>query len=428
MRSNQAIDPELCLSEKDQERIRLHLQKLLESRAFAYSKRSQSFLRYIVEETLAGRSAQIKERNIGVDVFGRDESFDPQQESVVRVGAGEVRKRLLQAYYMNFGDGVQIELPIGSYCPKIKVDDAVHLVPGDSPVTPASSPMQPSRTLYDSPDLETSSGFHPSFDWVKRGSRILYAATFLLCAGVASILITHKLEQKQPLDQLWQEFAERKQPVLIAMPTPRAVNVDSTNSLDISHSAKEVSANNLNLLEGTYTGTGAGWGAARFAEQLAFRHQPFIIRFGNEASFPDIEQSPTILLGGRTSLLGIQLTRNLRFRLVHDDNKAAIVDTFGKGKEWSIPWDQPPAERKEGYTLISILHNSDSGYPVMVIAGLHAVDTQAGAAFLTNNQYFEAFAQQAPKDWQKKNCQIVLHNPVYGNSPGKPTIAAWYVW
>ena len=114
----------------------------------------------------------------------------------------------------------------------------------------------------------------------------------------------------------------------------------------------------------------------------------------------------------------------------HDptDSELALFEHYSKGKEWSTPRNQTNSEQQEGYTLISILRHADSGYPLMVVAGMQHADTQAGAEFLTNNQDLLAFTQVVPKDWQSKNCQIVLHNSLYGNSPGRPTVAAWYVW
>jgi hypothetical protein len=417
MRGTRTTDQEPTLSDDDRGKVRLHLQKLLESPAFAHSNRSRAFLSYIVEEVLAGRASQIKERNIGVDVFGRDQSFDPQQESLVRVGAGEVRKRLLQAYQKNLGDDVQIELPIGSYCPKFRINDAA--LPAPEP-TPASSLFQASRNFKVAPGPLVSLGR------TKRWRLILCA--FLLCAGSVAILVPRMLSLRPPLDLLWQIFAKHKQPVLIALPAPKIMAVGFPGSLDTSHSAQGGAHYKITVLNEYYTGTGAGWGAARFAEQLAFRHQSFIVRFGYNVSFPDVEQSPAILLGGGSSLLGTQMTSKLRYRLIAENGKPVIVDTFNKGKEWSIPGNQPISEQQEGYTLISILRHADSGYPLMVVAGMQPADTQAGAEFLTNNQYFLAFTHVAPKDWQSKNCQIVLHNPLYGNSPGRPTVAAWYVW
>src|SRR5579883_1359016 len=101
------------------ERIREELARVLSSHEFRTSKRSQDFPRYVVEHTLAGEAEVLKERTIGIEVFGRSTSYDPGDDATVRVKAGEVRKRL-GLYYSGQGaqDPVRIELPSGTYVPE----------------------------------------------------------------------------------------------------------------------------------------------------------------------------------------------------------------------------------------------------------------------------------------------------------------------
>src|SRR5437870_8251995 len=91
--------------------VREELIRILASHEFRTSKRSQEFLRYVVEHTLSGQSDLLKERTIGIEVFGRSTSYDPSEDATVRVKAGEVRKRL-GLYYANQGvhDPIRIEL------------------------------------------------------------------------------------------------------------------------------------------------------------------------------------------------------------------------------------------------------------------------------------------------------------------------------
>ncbi len=76
------------------------------------------FLRYVVEETLAGRGANIKEYSLGLEVFHRGESFDPRLDPIVRVQARNLRIRLAR-YYAGPGANqpVRIELPKRTYVP-----------------------------------------------------------------------------------------------------------------------------------------------------------------------------------------------------------------------------------------------------------------------------------------------------------------------
>ncbi len=83
--------------------------------------RTRRFLTYIVEETLAGRTEGIKESLIGLEVFDRAADFDPKLDTVVRVEAGKLRKRL-EEYYSGEGvrDALRIEVPKGGYVPVFK--------------------------------------------------------------------------------------------------------------------------------------------------------------------------------------------------------------------------------------------------------------------------------------------------------------------
>jgi hypothetical protein len=94
------------------------LQRIFADQTFAVSDILKRFLSFIVEETLEGRSNQIKEYTIGVNVLNKPHSFNPSQDAIVRIHAGRLR-RALGYYYKGAGvaDPVRIEMPKGSYLP-----------------------------------------------------------------------------------------------------------------------------------------------------------------------------------------------------------------------------------------------------------------------------------------------------------------------
>lgn len=93
------------------------LERICESRYFQTSRRSCEFLRYVVQVALNGRTDSLKERSIGIDLLGRDTSYDPSSDAAVRVRANEVRKRLSSFYGAAPRGRLRIELPLGSYVP-----------------------------------------------------------------------------------------------------------------------------------------------------------------------------------------------------------------------------------------------------------------------------------------------------------------------
>lgn len=96
--------------------VRAALERILKSRCFQQAGRASEFLRFVVEQTLAGAGQRLKGYTIGVEVFGRPADFDAQSDALVRVEAGRLRRRLVE-YYASDGadDSIRIELPRGSY-------------------------------------------------------------------------------------------------------------------------------------------------------------------------------------------------------------------------------------------------------------------------------------------------------------------------
>ncbi|WP_162932911.1 tetratricopeptide repeat protein [Roseovarius sp. EL26] len=110
---------------KDQD-IRSQLQRLLDHPDFASTPQRRAFLNYVVDETLAGRTKQIKGISIAMSVFGRDEDFDQQIDPIVRLEARRLRQDI-DSYYAGPGrnDPIRITIPKGSYVPRFEHDETL---------------------------------------------------------------------------------------------------------------------------------------------------------------------------------------------------------------------------------------------------------------------------------------------------------------
>jgi TolB-like protein len=130
------------------EEVRLQLGRILASDGFANADRMSGFLRYVVDQALAGESARVKEYAIGVEVFARDQSYDPRLDSIVRVEARRLRAKV-DEYYAGAGasDAVLIKLRRGSYVPAFehRADVAPEAVaePVTLPPPPIANPVAP---------------------------------------------------------------------------------------------------------------------------------------------------------------------------------------------------------------------------------------------------------------------------------------------
>jgi hypothetical protein len=173
------------------------LERILKSAPLISSPSLCRFLRYIVEETLAGRASEIKEYPLGVRVFDRGESFNPRLDPIVRVQARNLRARVAKYYEgPGAGDPIRIELPKGTYVPVFhQVTEEVR--PAEAPVAVAAGaeagtplgvavyvpssvmPAPPPR----SPVAESRQGFGPRF-------LLATVALVVILAGIAVLWIT----------------------------------------------------------------------------------------------------------------------------------------------------------------------------------------------------------------------------------------------
>jgi len=389
------------LSEKERLQILAHLEDLLESQSFAGSRRRQAFLRYVVQETLAGRGTAIKETNIAVDVFGRSNDFDAQTASVVRVTAAEVRKRLAQAYEGESARELRIELPLGGYQP------VFHFFPEDEACeTPRSVPAAERHA--------------------RRVLRAPWLFVLMLICAAAVALAWRAVHPPSSIDLLWRPFLTHDRPVLVSVATPTALYLANPSKWLPLQPGAAIPTSELEVMASSLVGTGGALGAALFGEQLVSRGQRFDVKFGDDISFSDLKHSPAILIG--SSRWTQELTKPLRFKLQRVGDQVLLIDSQEPDRNWAIPLRHLSTQLAEGYALITRLVQSESGYAVLIVAGMDVRSTQAGVEFLSRNGSFDQFAQSAPRGWENKNFQVVLHNTIHGNSSGSVTALASHFW
>lgn len=116
----QGIDPDV------EQAVLEQLERIREDKLFRDTTRMKRFLSYVVHETLKGREALLKGYTIGLEVFDRPDDFDPQADTIVRVQAGQLRRRL-DLYYSSTGlnDPVRIVIPKGQYAPVFEMRRAL---------------------------------------------------------------------------------------------------------------------------------------------------------------------------------------------------------------------------------------------------------------------------------------------------------------
>jgi adenylate cyclase len=136
--------------------VRAQMKRILTCRDFDASDRNRRFLEYVIEETLQGRADRIKAYSIATSVFGRGENFDPQQDAIVRIEAGRMR-RSLEHYYLTSGlnDPIRIAIPVGSYVPSftfVQRDPTL----SDHPDGPAATRDMSAQALVHRPTIRVA--------------------------------------------------------------------------------------------------------------------------------------------------------------------------------------------------------------------------------------------------------------------------------
>jgi hypothetical protein len=392
------------------------LELILESSHFRGAKRCQQFLRYSVERALAGDLDQLKERSIGVAVFGRTATYDTGDDAIVRVAAKGVRNRLLQYYSgLTMSPPLRLELPPGSYLPEFQWADAE--------ATPAPPPAP----------AQKSGGF--------AHGRKLALAGVGLAAAVAAGLLLWKGRSADALEKFWGPALESPRPILICLASPTVYRLDDAvyrrfGAVD-PPGLKPAPVPDAGVVHGRdlipsteFVGTGDALAATRLTAVLTRMGKPLQVRSNVEVSFSDLRTAPAVLIGGFSNTWTMEMTRDWRFVL---DIPAGwlIRDRSDPSRTWeNLAHRQPLRGRTHtsDYGLITRVLDPASGQPLIVVAGLSMYGTTAAAEFLADNSVLSTAFRDAPAGWERKNVQIIIKTTVKGSTAGLPQFVARHLW
>lgn len=418
--------------------IRLQLERLVTSDALRSSRRSVAFLRYIVEQTLQGNAEELKERTIGVGVFGKALTYDTNLDHAVRTAATELRKRL-SIYYgqEEHRDELRILLVPGSYVPQFRPADVA---------TPEAVSAEPARRIDEHPAAAPPPAAVSTVEAAVqqngrgRSRRVLgqhpwwwaLCAGVILVASVAAELNVLRRERITPMQRFWQPLLRSDGPVLIAVgDVPGGPPVPSSSTAgSIPPSPKPASPGPISIPFADAITT------ARVAGIFAEYGRETLIRRETASSFADLRERPVVLIGAFNNGWSLRLTRNLRFSLAMDPSERLIYirdREHPESRAWRWSIDPHPGEKDRSspqplhdYALISRILASETGHDVVVIGGLYVYGTQAAGDFVSNPQLME-LARQIPLEKGQHSLQIVLETQVTEATPGPPRVVAFDV-
>ena len=394
------------------EEVLAELERVLGSPHFRGSRRCQTLLRRITEQSVVGHADCLKERSLGVEVFGRAADYDTSQDPVVRASAAEIRKKLAQ-YYQESGreSHTRIELPSGSYLAEF------HFVE-EKPAAPVAEKKSNHRTK------------------VLAGAAVGVALVIL-----AAILAAPSLHHSD-LDDLWGPVLKTQGTVLVCVGLQAAYNWRSAQAQDATQgiiqpptgevaTSRSIQEQDLVLIRDRYVAVDDALCLVRLTSLLERHRKAYRIRGERSTSFADLRDTPAVLIGAFDNPWTLRTGGQLRFTFTKDSehDTGMVHDSQHPDKsDWRLSQYWPNWDIPIDYAIVTRMVDTTSDRPVIIAAGLTQYGTMGAGEFLSNEEYFSEAVRQLPKNWPTKNLQIVLSVPVVNRISGRPRVLATYVW
>jgi hypothetical protein len=391
--------------------IRLHTEQILADPLFKNSQRYSNLLRFIVDRSLKGEVQDLKERVIGNAVFGRSPDYDTSVDPTVRVAANEVRKRLVN-YYAKAGADLtaRIEIPVGTYI-------------ADFAVT------EPTAAL---PDVE------PKHPVEKRRMEVLRRWPYwLIATALAGLVIwisVRSLTPKPPIERFWSPMVSSSGPVLICI-SSSPLNVSEAPTQPNNQSAANGTPLPLWQFSQKNVNVPVGMMDVQSANELSLflqgKRKPFLLRPSQQISLADLRSNPAVVFGGLHNQWSLLLEENLRFHFREENNLGLrwIEDSNDpRNRNWSMNISAPYGQVDSDYALITRAQDARTGQWWIGIGGLTAQGTQAANQVLIDAPSISKITDGLPRDWEKKNLQMVIQIKMVEGSPGAPRVIATHLW
>jgi len=427
------------VSKEDREAVLHELHEILTSSHFCNSKRYPALLKYVVEHALDGNSEMLKERTLGVEVFGRPADYDTNSDTVVRFTASEVRKRLLLYYSeLERAPAFRISLPAGSYIPEFLPGHAHIHDPAADPAAPPSASLAeppnpgayqhsesgPPASIQVLPaDPAVAAPPQPRFPFLARIPaparravvRLAIPAAVIAVVGV-SWAVYRAAQPQDPLAAFWSPVLTGQHSVPIC--TGSVVFADRPNYSGVTTAGRDIDypfismqiASAINQVSHTVDNAGD-------ADQLL-----------SSATTPltDLREHSVVLLGGYNNQWTLHFLAPLRFYF-RTDPDGAILDRFQSQSKWVRNRSQPYSSADD-YAIVARFRDSTIDGWVVALAGLGRNGTEAAAFFATSPHYLQLLRDRLGRDFGNRNVEAVLRVNVVEGKTGSPTLLAAYSW
>jgi hypothetical protein len=404
-------------SEVEKGAVQQQLEHLLGAPSFRSSKRYPRFLRYVVTRALDGQADQLKERILGIEVFDRPADYDTNIDSIVRVTAAEIRKRIDQ-YYQDpqHGQEIRLFLPAGSYVPQFSWPGHPH------GLLEAHFVAQESAALESPPSASNPlplSSNRPSIT-----QRSIAFAIAVLVIAVAIWMVWHSY-RPTTVQQFWEPFVNSPEPTLFCIADQiQYANIRLRDAADpqrettLPDKMVTVIIDDLNPL-------------VNVAGILRAYGKNYHVLGESTSNLTDLRRSPSVFIGAFDNSWTLRLTAPLRFHFANDPSmtKFWIEDRANPTKrEWLLDRSQQQTEDYKDYAIIARFVAPDTDQIAVVAAGIGRGGTIAAGEFLVDERLMNEVLKQVPSDWRKKNLEVVLETQLIQGRSGPPRVRAVHIW
>jgi hypothetical protein len=389
----------LAVNGVDSVAVSAQLERVLSSELFQHSKRYPKFLRYVVEQTLKGESAHLKERTLGVAVFSRSPEYDTSADPVVRNTASEVRKRIDEYYgELVHNQELRITLPVGSYIPEFRFPHA-----HDLQVTESERQLEAQQKTQRS-ELST-----------RRWTLAAVAVGLLLTAAVVGLFWP-----KPAIDRFWAPVLRSSNSVLVVIgPVVGLPEVQQPSNAEATVVSNRLDPKLYLLLTDLH---------ARMGSFLQAHGKKFDFELADDTKIARLRRAPFVLMGAFNNSWTLRATKSFRYypELDRERRVRQIVDRENPLRgEWRVPMLPGIAE---DYALIARAVDPVTGQWMMVVAGMGEKGGAAATEFVTDPKYLERVARQAPRDWERRNIEVVIQTKLVDGDWASPRIVASHFW
>jgi hypothetical protein len=401
--------------------ILTQLERILANPLFKNSKRYPTLLRYVVERTLDGHPGELKERTLGIEVFGRDPDYDTNLDPVVRTTAAEIRKRLAQYYQEpNHESEPRIDLPLGSYAARFQapagkpapVTSAERLI--ESVPVPLISPIPfTRRRAYRSLRLAALSGI----------------PVFIVLGVWLKPWMPHSA-----LDKLWSQILDSSSPVLLCVGQRPFAASSATEPQSSSMPLQNAPSPQTTLYQLYYLGSQNValpdvMTLGRLTGFLQARGKAYHIRGESATTFEDLRDGPVVLIGAFNNDWSMRLMGPRRFSFERDGDIFWIKDVQNPSdRSHAVNYAMPYLNLTEDFALVSRVLDPVTERMVVLAGGLTGYGTVAAGEFLSNPAYMETITASAPGNWPSKNVEVLISTKVINGKSGPPKAAIAHFW